>query len=93
MTRWDAMLELLAHEYHVATDPPQVVQDGLRRGFPAIPDSLPGKSSAARAPESVSHPSPRSLWVQEHIAFALDRTIDEMFTAYDRISRTSAARR
>lgn len=93
LTRWDAMLESLAHEYHVATDPPRVVPDGLRRGRFAVAVHSPGTAAPNTPLSSATQQSRRSLWVQERVARALDRMIDESFTAYDRISRTTAGRR
>jgi hypothetical protein len=89
------MLEALAREYHVGTEPPEVVEEELQRGFPVRAAIPAGKAAAARtdgvagAPPSyatLQTSSARSLWIREQVARAVDRAIDEAFNTYDRIS-------
>jgi hypothetical protein len=97
MTKWDTMLEALAREYHVGTEPPEVVQDGLQRGFPVrgTDDASEPVHAGQVAASPASSYAPlqtapsRSLWVRDQIARAVDRIIDEAFAAYDRIAGSS----
>lgn len=79
-TRGDLMLESLTREYRVGIDPPAEV----RRGLPAAP-LAPGATAAPHGgvPARVLPPRER---IEVHLADALDRAIDEIFVAYDRIA-------
>ena len=91
-TKWDQMLEALAREYHVSTETSE-----LQRGF----DVKPAKASATPAPASSGTPTVRDYKsapatmdrpMQQRVAKALDRFIDEAFLAYDRISKPGVKR-
>ncbi|HEY2585316.1 MAG TPA: MFS transporter [Tepidisphaeraceae bacterium] len=92
MTKWDTMLESLTKEYRVGAEGPSLVPPGPRRVLPPIPFLGAGASSfAPPAPAgTTSRPTSSSqstgLWLQDRIADAVDRAIDEVFVAYDRFA-------
>ena len=106
MTKWDAMLEGLTREYQVGTEPPRIVAEELRRGFPVL--GLPGRRAAAAqaaqgagpaaesAPAEQSQPvglapaGGRAAWLEDRLVSGLDRFIDETFAACDRLARKRA---
>jgi MFS family permease len=89
-TKWDQMLEALAREYHVGTSEPETVTGELRRGFAVKPVK---PASVATAPgRAGSGPTTMERPVQQPVAWALDRIIDEMFLAYDRITKPGVKR-
>ena len=71
-TKWDMMLEGLAKEYLVAGDAPQIVAEPVRR---------PAASGHGSTPRGVT-----GIAFQDRIANGLDRAIDEIFVAYDRLA-------
>ena len=98
-TKWDTMLEGLAKEYHVETEPPQVVAEELQRGFPvskgaprARATGMPGDGVPASRPTeprgATSGHLPAARWsgLEERVGRLLDRGIDELFVAYDRVT-------
>ena len=97
LTRWDAMLESLAREYQIGTEEPQVLDLASAGALPAKQFSrrsvAPLPAAVAPSTAAIGAPSMHSMWWQERIARALDRAIDEMFTAYDRIKGVSSQRR
>jgi hypothetical protein len=78
-TKWDVMLESVAREYHVATDPPEEVQ----RGFDVVPRGTAGRGTTPGIPVGGSRKA-----LEIRVADAIDRAIDEVFIAYDRLSTT-----
>lgn len=103
-TRWDLMLEGLAREYHVATEPPVIVAKELPRGFPVAPspagkpaepapDRATGAAETPAASAAEARPAATSVstsqWMEDRMVDALDRFIDEIFVMYDRIFSSS----
>src|SRR6185437_5394792 len=92
MTKWDTMLESLTKEYHVGAEGPSLVPPGPRRVLPPIPFLGAGASSfappapAGTASRPASSAQSTGLWLQDRIADAIDRAIDEVFVAYDRFA-------
>ena len=97
LTRWDAMLESLAREYQIGTEEPQVLDRASAGALPArrffARRGAPLAAAFTPSATAVGAPSMASMWWQERIAHAMDRAIDEMFTAYDRIKGVRPQRR
>jgi MFS family permease len=99
-TKWDLMLEGLVKEYHVASEPPAISEGKPHWIFPPIP-FLSGEEQQrfAASIANVRNVSARStgMWLQDRLADGVDRAIDEVFVAYDRMvavsKRRSASRR
>jgi MFS family permease len=92
-TKWDLMLEGLAREYYVSSEPATIVAGEPRWIFPPIPFlSGDGRGtshgSATGAPNTLAAGS-TGLWLQDRLTNAIDRTIDEVFIAYDRLVASS----
>jgi len=93
-TKGDLLLESLTREYHHGSEPPSAVAEETRRGFPirtpgsrtaAVPEPTlaDGLRDAAASTDAVR---PSGFRLQDRIADALDRAIDEAFVAYDRFA-------
>lgn len=92
-TKGDMLLESLTREYHHGDEPPSAVAEEARRGFPIAPfgarrtgatQSTAGPGSTGAGGASTAAPS--GFRLQDRIADALDRAIDEAFVAYDRFA-------
>jgi hypothetical protein len=102
-TKWDVMLEGLAREYHAGSEPPAIVADELRSAFGVLPprakatpidESKEGPAVASSAVTSAQpNPTAAGHWLEDRIIDVLDRTLDEMFVMYDRISTRSGQQR
>jgi len=102
-TKWDVMLEGLAREYHVATEPPAIVAEEPRRGFgllpsrakamPAAANQEPAAAASSAVTSAQANPAATGHWLEDRIIDVLDRTLDEMFVMYDRISTRAAEKR
>lgn len=93
-TKGDMLLESLTREYQHGTEAPSAVSAEPRRQSPTLPFA-PGRPAASAASSGESsrtlasadtRPRPAALRLQDRIADALDRAIDEAFVAYDRLS-------
>jgi len=96
-TRWDQMLEALAREYHVGTEPPSAVTEEMRRGFAVPPKRTTVEGSAAPTGQSIQLESSGAetrpaMQMQERVTRGIDRAIDELFLVYDRISKPGVKR-
>jgi MFS family permease len=76
-TKWDVMLESLTHEYRVAIEPPVIVSRA---------EPTPAPSPVASATIAIPLNGKRS-GTAESVSRTLDRLIDELFVAYDRLNR------
>jgi MFS family permease len=90
-TKWDQMLEALAREYHVSTETSE-----LQRGFDVKPVKAIAATTTAGGSAALldyrSAPVTMDRAMQQRVAKTLDRLIDEMFLAYDRISKPGVKR-
>lgn len=93
-TKGDMLLESLTREYQHGTEAPSAVSEESRRGSSKLP-SGPRRAAASAASSAESFgapasadtgPRPAALRLQDRLADALDRAIDEAFVAYDRLS-------
>jgi hypothetical protein len=93
-TKGDMLLESLTREYHHGSEPPTAVTEEARRRFPVLPFgsrrtatmpvSSPRQSRVPGAPALAERPA--GVRLQDLVADALDRAIDEAFVAYDRFA-------
>jgi MFS family permease len=94
-TKWDLMLEGLVKEYHVVSEPPAISEGKPHWIFPPIP-FLSGEEQQrfAASIANVRNVSARStgMWLQDRLADGVDRAIDEVFVAYDRLVAVSKRR-
>lgn len=80
-TKWDVMLESLTQEYRTAKAPPALAtREDLRRRRTA-----PTISHRAPAPAN-GEMNGDQPWMRQRINRSMDRVVDELFRAYDRIA-------
>lgn len=98
-TRWDQMLEALAREYHVGTEPPAAVTEELQRGFfvgapVGAPPAAPARAATSATSPTLNHASNpiTSVRAREAVSRGIERAIDEMFRAYDRLTKPEVRR-
>ena len=94
LTRWDTMVESLARDYHVATEPPVLVRDEPRRPRQAFHQAAATARESGAASTAAPPPRPgvrpgRGDHLQQRVDRTFDRLIDEVFLAYDRICASS----
>lgn len=87
-TKGDLLLESLTREYHHGQEAPEAVAEEARRGFPILPLGR----RPAEAGTTGSAPASAGFRLQDCIADALDRAIDEAFVAYDRFANAPRRR-
>jgi MFS family permease len=75
-TKWDVMLESLTNEFRVAADAPVL----LTLAFPIEPSAVPVRSLPGTTPR---------IPVAKHVNRILDRLIDELYVAYDRLNNSN----
>ncbi len=94
-TKWDQMLEALAREYHIGTEPPSAFTPATRRAATAVPSGSSSTRSqvSATSARSATPMMLSSEQTRDRVTRGLDRIIDEMFLAYDRISQPGIPRR
>jgi hypothetical protein len=98
-TKGDLLLESLTREYHHGDEPPMAVAEEARRGFPIVPfgsrrTTTAGSTMGARPARTgeMTAAAPAGFRLQDRIADALDRAIDEAFVAYDRFANAPRRR-
>jgi MFS family permease len=94
-TKWDLTLEQQVKEFHVSSDAPTIVT-GPQWILPPIPFlSGAGQQRFAASFANLQNASARStgMWLQDRLADAIDRAIDELFIAYDRFAVGSKRRK